>query len=151
VPANHLYYQHCNAAEPAHRDWLVHDAGANPVQYEESDYVWIAPGVPDFQAYWRKQIMYVVNNYAIDGLHYDRIRTPGLPYSHDPISEARRASVEGNPDNLGFDDWTRDQITRMLRDLYAQIAEVKPQVKTSSSPIGLHSGPRYAQFSGYPQ
>ncbi len=153
---NHLYYRHCNAADPAHRDWLVHNESGAPVQYASDNYVWIAPGVPDFQAYWRKQIMYVVTRYdgsspdrpAIDGVHFDRIRTPGSAYSHDPISEARRAGP-GNPDGLGFEDWTRDQITRTLRDLYAEIATVRPQIKVSSSPLGLYRAGSYPP--DYPQ
>jgi uncharacterized lipoprotein YddW (UPF0748 family) len=153
----HLYYQHCNAADAAHRDWLVHDAGGTPVQYASDNYVWIAPGVPDFQAYWREQVMYVVTQYdgsgaarpVVDGLHFDRIRTPAPTYSHDPISEARRLG-EGNPDGLTFEDWTREQITRMLCDLYAQVMEVRPQVKMSSSPLGLVSQDRYPGYpSGY--
>jgi uncharacterized lipoprotein YddW (UPF0748 family) len=52
---NHLFYQHCNAADPNARDWLIHDQNGNPVQYEESGYVWMAPGVPEFQAYTRKR------------------------------------------------------------------------------------------------
>lgn len=143
---DHVFWDHCNASDPAARDWLVHNESGTPVQFEESDYVWIAPGVPDAQAYTRQQVMVVVENYDVDGVHFDRIRTPGTEYSHDPISEARQFG-EGNPDGLGFEDWTRDQITRMLRDLYAQIMEVKPQVKVSSAPVGLYRADRYP---GYP-
>ncbi len=148
---NHVYYQHCNALDPAHRDWLVNTApGAVPPQYGSDSYVWVAPGIPAFQAYWRKQVMYVVQNYDVDGVHFDRIRTPGNAYSHDAISEARRAG-EGNPAALDFADWSRNQITRMLCDLYAQIMEVKPQVKISSAPVGLYRWERYQAYSGYPQ
>ncbi|GMU21592.1 MAG: hypothetical protein AMXMBFR13_16840 [Phycisphaerae bacterium] len=147
--AAHLYWQHCNAADPARRDWLIHDAGGNPVQYASDDYVWLAPGVPEFQAYLRRQVMYVVQNYDVDGVHFDRIRMPGTAYSHDPISESRR-NGEGNPAGLGFADWTRDQFTRHLRDLYAQIMEVKPHVKVSAAPLGLYRGASYTCFGGYP-
>lgn len=144
--ASHVFYQHCNASDPARRDWLIHNESGQPVQSASDDYVWMAPGVPAAQAYTRKQVMYVVQNYNIDGVHFDRIRTPGTAYSHDPISEARRAG-EGNPHNLGFADWTRDQFTRFLRDMYAQIMEVKPQIKVSSAPLGLYRADRYP---GYP-
>ncbi|MCH7814136.1 MAG: family 10 glycosylhydrolase, partial [Planctomycetes bacterium] len=143
---DHMYWDHCDASNPGARDWLIHDASGTPIQFEESSYVWIAPGVPEAQAYIRQQVMYVVQNYDVDGVHYDRIRTPGTEFSHDPISEARRAG-EGNPDGLGFADWTRDQITRFTIDLYAQIMEVKPWIKVSSAPLGLYLGTRYP---GYP-
>jgi len=134
-PSNpdHLFFEHCNAADPSARDWLIHDSGGNPVQYAGSDYVWIAPGVPAFQAYLRQQILYVVENYDVDGIHYDRIRTPGYGYSYDPISMARQSSPQSNPDGLGFQHWTTDQITRNVRDIYAAIVAVKPHVKVSAA------------------
>lgn len=161
-PANpqHLYYKHCNALDPAARDWLVHDASGTPVQYASDNYAWIAPGIPDFQAYWRKQVMYVVEHYGgasaddpqgLQGVHFDRIRTPAATYSHDPISEARSAiGSQANPAGLNFGDWTADQITRTLCDLYAQIMEKKPWIKISSAPLGLYSQDRYPGYpSGY--
>ncbi len=149
-PSNpaHLYWQHCNAANPNARDWLIHNDLGQAVQYEESDYVWIAPGVPAANAYTRQQIMYVVENYDVDGVHFDRIRTPGQEYSHDPISNARSAiGAEGNPDGLSFASWTRDQITRLCRDTYAEIQTVKPWVTVSSAPLGLYA---QSAYPGYP-
>jgi len=143
---NHIFWDHFDQDNPAARDWLVHNDLGQPVGCEESNYTWIAPGVPDAMAHVRRQIMYVVENYDVDGVHWDRIRTPGTEYSHDPISEARRAGP-GNPHGLGFADWTRDQITRFNRDIYAQIMEVKPHVKVSSAPLGLYAADRYP---GYP-
>jgi len=143
----HLYYRHCNAEDPDARDWLIHDADGRPVQYGSDDYVWLAPGVPACQAYIRRQIMYVVNHYDVDGVHFDRIRTPGPGFSHDPISLARQApGSEGNPEGLDFADWTRDQITRLLRDLYAQIMEAKPDITVSCAPAALYRRERYPDY-----
>jgi uncharacterized lipoprotein YddW (UPF0748 family) len=174
--ANHIFFQHCNAADPAHRDWLLHnnsglDVNDNlpnktvgtPVQCDESNYVWMAPGVPDMQAYVRKQIMYVVTHYdgsdpvnrpAIQAVHWDRIRTPSssstqLQYSHDPISVARFNGGEANPDNLDFFAWTRDNVSRFTQDIYAEINEARPEVIVSSSPLGLYAGSHYTAY-GYP-
>ncbi len=143
---DHPYWDHFDETNPAARDWLIHDEFGNPVGCDESNYTWIAPGVPGAQAYVRRQIMHVVDNYDVDGVHWDRIRSPGTEFSYDPISEARRAGP-GNPDGLGFANWTRDQITRFNRDIYAQIMEVKPWVKVSSAPLGLYRANRYP---GYP-
>jgi len=153
VSPAHVFYQHCNAGDVAHRDWLIHDNTGTPVQCDESNYAWLAPGVPDMQAYVRKQIMYVVATYDVDGVHFDRIRTPSNnpaeKWSHDPTSEARFAG-EGNPDGLLWPDWTRDQIVRFVRDVYAQIMEVKQNVKVSAAPLGLYRPERYVAY-GYPQ
>ncbi len=135
LPANpeHLFYEHCNAADPDARDWLIHDSAGAPVQFHENDYVWIAPGVPAFQAYLRQQICYVVENYDVDGVHFDRIRTPNSLFSYDPISVARLNNPQSNPEGLGFHEWTADQITRNVRDIYAAVMTVKPHVKVSAA------------------
>lgn len=144
---SHLFYRHCNAADPDACDWLVHDDQGRPAQWGGDNYVWLAPGVPAVQAYIRKQVMYVVRNYDVDGVHFDRIRTASAEFSHDPISVARQQpGSEGNPANLDFADWTRDQITRMLGDLYAQIAETKPTLKVSATPVGLYRQDRYPSY-----
>ncbi len=136
LPANpnHIFYQHCNAADPAHRDWLHHATASNPVQFNESDYVWFAPGVPAYQTHFRRQAVYVAANYDVDGIHFDRIRTPGgsLP-SYDPISQARYASPQSNPDNLNLTRWTADQVTRLVTDVYAAVALVNPNVAMSAA------------------
>jgi uncharacterized lipoprotein YddW (UPF0748 family) len=137
LPADldHVLYQHCLASDPAHRDWLHHvDPNQPPDQFSESDYVWFAPGVPGFQAYVRQQVLYVVQHYAVDGVHFDRIRTPWSgEASWDPISRARFLDVRTNPASLDFDAWTADQVTRLVRDIYAQIATVRTTVKVSAA------------------
>ena len=130
---NHTFYAHCNAADPNARDWLIHDVSGNPVQWQESNYVWVAPGVPAFQAYLRKQVMHVVENYDVDGIHFDRIRTPNADYSFDPISMARLNDPQSNPEGLAFTPWTADQITRNVRNIYAAIMDVKPYIKVSAA------------------
>lgn len=131
---NHIFYQHCNATDLNARDWLHFIAEGNPVRFSENDYVWFAPGVPDAQAYTRQQIEYVAANYDVDGIHYDRIRTPwSNEPSYDPISLVRFNNPQSNPDGLGFTAWTADQITRQVRDMYAAIMSQNPDIKVSAA------------------
>jgi uncharacterized lipoprotein YddW (UPF0748 family) len=157
----HPYYQYCDATKVGKHDWLLCDSAGTPVGFT-SEYVWVAPGVPSFQAYWRKQIMYVVEHYdgsdpvtrpAVDGVHFDRARLPANTYSYDPISQSRRLGG-GNPAGLSFGDWQADQITRMLTDVYAEVNEYTQNlspthhtVKVSSAPLGLYL---QASYPGYP-
>lgn len=139
---NHVFYAHCNAADPLHRDWLHHNTPTSPAQFSENSYVWIAPGVPAYQAHFRRQVLYVVQNYAVDGVHFDRIRTPWSNQpSYDPISLARFSDPQSNPGNLSFTAWTADQITRMVGDTYAAIQSVRPGVKVSAA---VYSDPNTA-------
>ena len=131
---NHLFFKHCNLADPQARDWLHYSSESAPAQFSESDYVWMAPGVPAYQAYIRKQIVYVVQNYAVDGVHYDRIRTPWSNQpSYDPISLARFNSAQSNPNGLSLTAWTADQITRNVRDIYAACMAVNPHLEVSAA------------------
>lgn len=115
--------------------WVIHDASGTVAPNTDS-YVWIAPGVPQASAHVRRAIMHVVETYDIDGLHFDRIRTPSSEYSHDPISEARFAGV-GNPSAEDWGDWMRSQITRDLRKIYGATMLRKPHVKVSAAPFGI--------------
>jgi len=145
--ASHIFFKHFNDADPDACDWVIHNKEGKPATWGGDSYVWIAPGVPAAQAYTRRQVMYVVQNYDVDGVHFDRIRTPTADVSYDPISVARmQPGAEGNPAGLEFAAWTADQFTRFLCDLYAQINEVKPHIRVSSAPLGLVSHDRYPDY-----
>ena len=128
----HLYNIH---GPDASESWVIHDADGNPVSSTDS-YTWLSPGIPDASAWTRRAIMHIVDNYDIDGIHFDRIRTPGAQYSHDPITEARFAGP-GNPDNESWGEFMRSQITRDLRRIYGATMLRKPEVKISAAPFGI--------------
>lgn len=139
----HQYFLHGPTVALAD-SWLDRDInGVTPFSADEP-YYWMSPGIPEASAWTRQQIMYIVRNYDIDGVHFDRIRTPGSStpeeppdYSYDPISLARFAG-DGNPDHLtDYGDFMRSQITRDLRNIYGEIQSVKPWVKVSCSPFGI--------------
>lgn len=134
----------------ANPTWIIADATGTPISAPVDGYYWLAPGHPDVQAYLRTQIMHIVNTYpTLDGIHFDRIRMPEPVYSHDSVSEARRTGG-ANPDALSFDDWTADQITRFLRDVYAEVHGVNPNLQLSAAPLGLYHWTAYAGYpSGY--
>jgi uncharacterized lipoprotein YddW (UPF0748 family) len=147
LPTNrkHLFYRHCNPK--GKHDWIICGPDGKPAPFPGGDpYVWMAPGVPAFQAYTRQVVIDLVKRYDVDGVHFDRIRTPGAGYSHDPISMARFKG-RGNPHRLSFEDWTRDQFTRLLNDIYGAVAMTRPRVKVSATPVGLYDQARYP---GYP-
>ncbi len=128
----HVYHLH-GPTTTGTANWASRDStGASPF----SEYYWLSPGVPEASAWTRKQILHVVKNYDVDGVHFDRIRTEGAQYSHDPVTAAR-FSGDGNPDNLSWEDFMRSQITRDLRNIYGEIAYHKPNVLVSAAPIGI--------------
>ncbi len=131
--------------EPQHRynlhgpdsedPWVLHDADGNPVEYTDG-YVWLSPGHPDGEAWTRRAIDHIVANYDVDGLHFDRIRTPGGDYSYDPKAVARFHG-DGNPDAEEWGDFMRNQITRQLRRIYGAAMLRNPEIKVSAAPFGI--------------
>lgn len=148
----HPFNLHGNPADPNHSDWVFHiiETGTGNyipqpltgAQAGEENYNWTAPGVPGFMKWTRDQVLYVAQNYNVDGVHFDRIRFAGQG-SYDPISLARSAvGSPSNPTNLSFRSWNRDQITRLVNDIYGAVAEVnynrpsgKRLVQVSSAPF----------------
>ncbi len=131
--------------EPQHRfnlhgpdaedSWVIHDQDGNP-QQPGGSYVWLSPGHPDASAWTRKVLMHIVDNYDIDGVHFDRIRTPGRGYSYDPATVARFEG-DGNPHGGEWGDFMRENITRDLRRIYGDIALRNPDIKISAAPFGI--------------
>lgn len=146
----HCYFNThvCTSAfASANPGWVIADSGGVTQSAPVDGYYWLAPGHPDVQAYLRAQVMHIVNTYPqLDGIHFDRIRMPEAGYSYDTTSNARR-SGRGNPDSLAFGAWTADQITRWVRDVYAQVHSVNPLLQLSAAPLGLY---HWTAYAGYP-
>ena len=139
----HLYYSHGPGTE---EPWIVHNEEGKPVDLgQRGGYYYLSPGIPEVQAYLRKVLLDLVQRYDVDGIHYDRIRYPGPKYSKDPTS-VRRQAGPGNPNGLEWEDWQREQIDKLVNDLAAEIAEIKPWIRISGAVWGLYN--RYA-IEGY--
>jgi uncharacterized lipoprotein YddW (UPF0748 family) len=153
---DHVFWDHCNVDDPAHQDWLIHDDSGIPQGY--SEYVWMNPGVPAMDAWVREQIMYVIDTYDIDGVHFDRVRMAERNWGRAPIAVARHdnpATAEpndgqGNPEQLDFDDFMRDSVTRALINIRGQAWSRDSSVAVSATPVGLWRADAYPCYStGY--
>lgn len=116
------------------------DAGA-----ETSDKAF-DPGHPLVLQYLVNVCMDLVNNFDIDGIHYDYIRFTANNQGYNPTSIARfndRYGLTGQPaptDGL-FKQWRRDQVTALVRQVYARIQKSKPSVKQSGSFVTWNPSP----------
>ncbi|MCB2154169.1 family 10 glycosylhydrolase [bacterium] len=137
------------------KDWGIKRADGQPPDFQDIDrYFYFSPGNPEVQAYIRRVVMDVVRRYDVDGIHVDRVRYPLADTSHDDVSEARFKGA-GNPEKLDWESWQRDQVTRLLETLKAQINEEKPGLPLTAAVWGICDNtrlPGYKQFSsGYHQ
>jgi len=127
----------------AHPEWVVCDSAGQPM-HPEAGYITFSPGIPAVQEHIQNVVMDIVDNYDVDGIHFDYIRYPEgsvkMGYSHDSVSVARFKSEEYNPQKLGWEPWEREQVNLFVETVYNKIAEAKPWVKISAAVIGHHHG-----------
>lgn len=147
--SGHPFYQFANPKDPARRKGVVHTAPGKPLYYGEADYTWLTPGNPEVELYVRRVVLEFLQRYDVDGLHWDD-RT-ALPHgaSHDPVSLARHRG-RGNP--MGIRDlreWHRDQLSRILSNIYVASTARRPGLLISASPFGIYDKKRIAGYDRF--
>jgi len=116
------------------------DAGA-----ETSDYAF-DPGHPLAEDYTVNVAMDIVSNFDVDGIHFDYIRFTANNQGYNPTSVARynaRYGLTGQPaaTNSQWQQWRRDQVSAVVRKVYAKTQAIKPWVKVSGSFVTWNPSP----------
>jgi uncharacterized lipoprotein YddW (UPF0748 family) len=145
-----------------HPDWFMCDAAGERMIPRDAEldegvkrdwYSFLSPGVPEVQDYLVELFVELVENYDVDGLHYDYIRYPreikevaaGYEerakrlgnWSYDPVSLARFSKETGvsSPD-LDLDAWVKwraGQITEITRRVSERVREIRPGIIISAA------------------
>ena len=112
-----------------HPQWIV--------DYDNKKFV--NPGVPEAREYVLQSVMEVVENYDVDGIHFDDYFYPypagGLDF---PDDAAFSAYNQGRFANKA--DWRRDNINLFMESVYQAIKREKPYVKLGVSPFAIWRG-----------
>jgi uncharacterized lipoprotein YddW (UPF0748 family) len=145
-----------------HPDWFMCDAAGNRMIPRDAEldekvsrdwYSFISPGVPEVQEYLADLFEELVENYDVDGLHYDYIRYPreihevaeGYEarekklgnWSYDPVSLARFSKETGvaapdlDPD--AWIKWRAAQITEITRMISERVRKHNPDIIISAA------------------
>ncbi|HEY7116152.1 MAG TPA: family 10 glycosylhydrolase, partial [Tepidisphaeraceae bacterium] len=104
---------------------------------------WLDPGEPEAAQRTLDVILDVVRRYDIDGVHLDDYFYPYKEYlnNQDFPDDASWQKYQKSGGQLARADWRRDNVNRLIRDLYAGIKRIKPHVKFGVSPFGVaHPG-----------
>jgi uncharacterized lipoprotein YddW (UPF0748 family) len=103
--------------------------------------LWMDPGEPAVRARTLAVVLDVVKRYDIDGVHLDDYFYPypisgrrGPVSFPDDVSWMRYKRGDGT---LARDDWRRENVNRLVRELYEGIRQTKPHVKFGISPFGI--------------
>ncbi len=143
-----VYYQHNDPSDPENywitRDDLGVEPGDKPFD----------PGHPKVLEYLVNVSMDLVENFDIDGIHYDYIRFTGQRQGYNPTSIDRfkarynRTSTPAYTDD-DFEQWRRDQVTALVRQVYARTQAVKPHVKVSGAFVTWNPSPTSSTRSAF--
>lgn len=114
--------------------------------------LYIDPGEPISKSYVIASAMEVLENYDVDGIHFDdyfyQNAAAGKTYKDwpDDVSASKYAEKDGfNPNDKKDDDygrdglfaWRRHNINTLVSEMYEEIKKRKPYVKWTISPAGV--------------
>ncbi|WP_394821269.1 glycoside hydrolase family 10 protein [Pendulispora albinea] len=109
------------------------------------------PGVPAARAFVENAILHAVENYDVDGVHFDDYFYP-YPIAGQALPDQRTYEQYGG----GFaniDDWRRHNVDRLVEETNARIHAKKPWVAFGISPFGIWrnraSDPRGSDTAGF--
>ena len=92
---------------------------------------YLDPGHPETADYLASIAREIVSRYDVDGIHFDYIRYPENARRF-PDRDTHRKYGKGKD----LKQWRRENITAIVRRLHAEVKQLKPWVKVSSSPVG---------------
>ncbi len=109
---------------------------------------WLCPSHPDNFALERDSMLELVQNYDLDGIHFDYIRYPSgescfCNGCRDRFQEAASVKMDHWPSDVltgvftnQFAEWRREQITRLVREVSLNAHRIKPGIKVSAAVFG---------------
>lgn len=116
---------------------------------------YIDPGHPGVLNYLIDVVTEIVQNYDVDGIHFDYFRYPGTQWGYNPTAIARFNALYGKTgqpatNDPDFCDFRRDQIRYFGRKAYAAVKAIDWNCKMSAATIQWGSCPAdFTQSSAY--
>mgnify|MGYP002621517408 CR=1 FL=1 len=122
---------------------------------EYGAYQWLDPGETAATEHTLAVIRDVIERYDIDGIHMDDYFYPypvnkdgkQVPFPDDASWE--KAVAAGT--KLDRDDWRRENVNQLVRQMYEDIKHAKPWVKFGISPFGIGRPGKPPQIQGFDQ
>lgn len=91
------------------------------------------PGNPRTDDYLLSIVKEIVDNYDVDGIHFDYIRYPD---NRGRFPDDGMYRIHGK--GISRDEWRRNNITRFVTKVYDLVKTMKPWVQVSSAPLGRY-------------
>ena len=143
--------RHPSAKGPLSKRHLANTAPALVKKY--GTHLWMDPGESAVRRHTLRVVLDVVRRYDIDGVHLDDYFYPykektanGTTEFPDARSWKKYRTAGGA---LSRDDWRRENVNTLVRQLNEQIHQVKPWVKFGISPFGIWRPGNPEQVKGF--
>ncbi|MGN0891229.1 MAG: glycoside hydrolase family 10 protein [Candidatus Spyradenecus sp.] len=130
--------------QAADRAWLLQDA-------EGRDQQWLDPTSPEVRKRLLETVRELASGYALDGIHLDFIRYPGLPQSLGPRVRARYEAERGKVGNWpaciteangarreDFLRWRAGKMTDVVQEIRAWLRLNRPRLELSAAVYGKY-------------
>lgn len=108
-----------------HPEWFINYGGKK----------YFDPGLPEVRSYFTNIVMDVVKRYNIDAVHFDDYFYP-YRIAHVEFGDEKSYSKYGSGFN-SKDDWRRNNVSILIKDLSKKIKTQKSFVKFGISPFGV--------------
>ena len=107
----HCSSTHTGAPAAEHPEWVCRDGNGTPMPESRS----LSPGLKDVRDYLVSLVVEIVNNYDVDGVHFDYVRWNEYDNSDFSIAAAKYAEDNDLPDGVwapGYEEYLmkRDQV-----------------------------------------
>ena len=124
-----------SADNPA-RVWLSDNDPSNDrwVLLHKGEY-YLNPSVPQVRQMVVDGVKEIVSNYDVDGVHFDDYFYPALN-DGDPSLYFDKPEYDASGSPLGIADWRRNNVNTLVKDVYAAVKEIDPDVVFGISPAG---------------
>ena len=103
------------------------------------------PGIPENRDYICEVVTDIVSRYDVDGLHIDDYFYP-YPEAGVQIPDQESFRQYG----AGFasiQDWRRDNVSRLIKEIHETVKRLKPWVKFGVSPFGIYHNQSKAELT----
>ena len=136
------YRVRLNASYPAGELAADNPAIAHPEWAKEvNGGIYLDPANPDVQAYIADGVQEILDNYAVDGIHFDDYFYPTTEESFDEAEYA----VSGT--DLSLADWRRENVNSLVSLVYRTVKESSPTAVFGISPQGNPDNNYNGQYS----
>ncbi|MBB4932092.1 uncharacterized lipoprotein YddW (UPF0748 family) [Lipingzhangella halophila] len=113
-----------------------HPARENPEWVlEYGDRLYYNPGIPAARSFVQDAMMHAVENYDMDGVHFDDYFYP-YPVAGEALPDQGTYARYGD-DFTNIADWRRNNVDLLVQEMNQRINDTRPHVKFGVSPFGI--------------